>query len=253
MRTHLLTGLFMIVNLICAQENNNLIDTFQESDWVIVSEVKEKIENDEARYLPDLIALLDKNTEVKLTNTGDLIYPGAPKFYGHGKIIDYNIDNLSIRAGWLIEEITFKNFGFSGIHNHPSKLPSFIKNNFPEYYHKNVTNIENMNEEQLRRVVLNESIIKAKKWWEANNKNWTRLTSLEQALNSDDNVEQVQALSYLRNGTTRCTGLTNEFYRTNLYPTINTLKVSHIKRISEQANLILDDTSLSWLKMKPTE
>ena len=42
----------------------------------------------------------------------DLIYPGADMFYGHGFIVDYDIDYLPARVGWAPEDITFHSFGF---------------------------------------------------------------------------------------------------------------------------------------------
>lgn len=49
---------------------------------------------------------------VPLTDTMDLIYPGAKTFYGHGYIVNYDLDSLAVRAGWVLESITFQDFGF---------------------------------------------------------------------------------------------------------------------------------------------
>jgi hypothetical protein len=50
---------------------------------------------------------------VQLRETWDLIYPGAKTFYGHGYSVDYDLDWLSAKAGWALENLTFQNFGFA--------------------------------------------------------------------------------------------------------------------------------------------
>lgn len=50
---------------------------------------------------------------INLQNTADLIYPGTEKFYGHGWSISYDIDWIAVRAAWVLEELTFQDFGYS--------------------------------------------------------------------------------------------------------------------------------------------
>jgi hypothetical protein len=244
--------IFLLATTVCsyAQSNNELVDDFQESDWITVLDAKQEIENREKELIPELIMMLDENREVKLKNTGDLIYPGAEKFYGHGKIIDYDIDNLAIRAGWLLEDITFENFGFSGIHIQAEKLVPFVKYTYPQYYSENEKAVDEMSEAELRKLIREKSITSAQQWWTDNSDSWTRLKGLENAMKSEDERRRAKVLSYLRNGTTKCSGLDNNFYKSDLHAMITKLSKSNIKRVSEQAKLILDDTSQEWLKIK---
>lgn len=246
-----LNTLILIASIITfGQSKEQLLINFQESDWAMVKYAKQSIENMEGECVAELIDMLNNDIDVPLVNTGDLIYPGARKFYGHGQIIDYDIDNIPTRAGWVLEEITFNNFGFSGVHIQSNELIPFIKRNFTIYYSNNKEEIEKMQEEQLRELIKAKSINRAKSWWSVRSGEWSRLKGLMNALQSQDEKRQVKALSYLRHGTTFCSGLTYEYYEKELYSILESLTKSDIKRVSEQAKLILDDTKLEWLEMK---
>ena len=93
--------------------------------------------NYQKEAIPDLIELLRDTSFIKLKNTADLIYPGAEKFYGHGWIVNYDIDWVPVRAAWLLEEITFQNFGYRDATINEDKLLSFyINKNYNSYLKK---------------------------------------------------------------------------------------------------------------------
>jgi hypothetical protein len=251
----------LIVVLVCGymlmgfnQERSvdTLLKDFQSNDWPTVLKAKENLENLEGKPIPELMNLLSSSSIVKLQNTGDLIYPGAGKFYGHGQIIDYDIDDISIRAGWLLEEITFQRFGFDGVHIQEDRLVNFIKYNFPVYYNSpgNKDKIENISTPEKRSLIKDLSIKKAIEWWEKEAQDWNRLSALVSALRSDDEKRQVKALFYIRNGRTQCTGLTKSYYKKKMHHIVVELSKVQVKRVSEHAKLILLDTSYEWLKMK---
>jgi hypothetical protein len=230
----------------------SLMTQFTSTDWPTVLSAKESIENLEAVGIPQLMNLLNETTFRKLKNTGDLIYPGTKKFYGHGQIVDHNIDEICIRAGWLLEDITFQNFGFAGIYLPENELDAYIKDIFPEYYNSthNKQGFENMSISEKRKIIRNLSIKKAQSWWNQNSENWNRIDALLEALKSADEKCQAKALFYIRNGKTRCTGLTKAYYQANLEDIIKELSASKLKRISENAKLILMDMDYDWLVMK---
>jgi len=171
---------------------------------------------------------------------------------GHGQMIDYSVDNLSIRAGWLLEEITFNNFGFTGIHLPDDNLVSFIKVTFPDYYNNsnNRRRIETSSSAELSRLIHKLSLQAAKEWWKKEKDSWTRLKGLEDALKSFDEKRQVKALFYIRNGATKCTGLTKEYYYNHIAKEIVRLSGSETLRVSEHARWILFDSKLTWLDNK---
>jgi hypothetical protein len=65
------------------------------------------------RAVAGLVALARATDRVVLTDTADLIYPGTRRFHGHGLVVPYDIDRLGARAGWVLEALTFRDFGFS--------------------------------------------------------------------------------------------------------------------------------------------
>jgi hypothetical protein len=230
-----------------------LFEQFLSTDWPTVIAAKEDIENLGDQGIPGLIELLNNAQILKLKNTGDLIYPGAERFFGHGQIIDYDIDVACIRAGWLLEELTFKNFGFTGFHLPAEELNDFLKKTFTEYFStgENLSQIETMNETEKRELIKKLSIERAHSWWSIASGKWSRLGALEEALNGTDEKCQVKALFYMRNGKTVCTGLDQKEYKARLSKTIERLAKSTTSRVSENAKLIMLDNDYSWLAIKP--
>lgn len=245
----------IILSPVFSQEDiSKLLSDFQSADWGNVKTAKEKLENMEAVAIPKIIELTVNNEIKKLENTKDLIYPGATKFYGHGQIIDYNIDYISVRAGWLLEDLTFQNFGFKGYYLQDSiEMIKHIKTTFPGYYN-NVTNrknLENSDSIALQKTLAKLCLMNVSKWWEEEQDDWSRLDALYSALSSFDEYRQVKALFYIRNGKTGCKGLTKDYYIDNLSREIVRLSGSEVKRISENAKLILLDVKYEWLDLKP--
>ena len=231
---------------------DNLLNQFKSNDWPTVLAAKESIENMEAAGIPQLMTMLNDFTVRKLKNTGDLIYPGTKKFYGHGQILDYNIDEICIRAGWLLEDLAFQNFGFAGINIPEQELTDFIQYNYKETYsgEPNKQNLDNMSAGEKRKLIRSLSIKKAQEWWSRSSGNWNRLDALVESLQSADEKCQAKALFYIRNGKTQCTGLTKTFYQTRLESVIRELAKNDLKRISENAKLILMDMDFEWLELK---
>jgi hypothetical protein len=228
-----------------------LIAEFLSTDWPTVNSAKEKLENIGASIIPEVIAIMEDCRTHKLQNTGDLIYPGAEKYFGHGQIVDYDIDDICARAGWLLEELTFKNFGFTGIHLPDSELSGFIEKTFPEYYSNNRQQVEDLSVTSKRKLIRTLGIDKAKDWWQKASNGWNRLNALQEALTSSDEKCQVKALFYMRNGRTQCSGLNARYYKTNLEPIIIKLTKSSLNRVSENAKLVMLDSDFDWLLLKP--
>ena len=82
-----------------------------------VLQSKRLLLGDRAGSLSRLVVMVDRDERVPLENTADLIWPGAKQFYGHGWVVNYDLDALADRAGWVLEEATFHDFRFSdGVH-----------------------------------------------------------------------------------------------------------------------------------------
>jgi hypothetical protein len=244
-----------VISIKAQDDLQQLINNLISSDWQTVKNAKLQLENYEGRAIPMIIKLLDRDEMVKLTGTGTLIYPGATKFYGYGQMIEYDIDRLAVRAGWLLEDITFNNFGFSGCHLAPEDQLTFIKITFPDYYNNanNRKKLENSTVSEISDIIFNLSVKRAKEWWAKEGNNFSRLTALVDALQSFDEKRQVKALFYLRYGETKCTGLTKEYYFENISKEIVRLSASETLRVSEHASNILSDTRFLWLESKNHE
>ncbi len=256
-RFNLMMMLICLVILFTYGQDNEvkiLLDELQSFEWNQVLHAKEKLENMEAEAVPYLIPLLQDKSVRKLTNTNDLIYPGAEKFFGHGQIIDYDIDKIDIRAGWLLEELAFQNFGFSGEHIQADNLSDYISFHFPKFYNnsRNRKVIDTSSETEKREIIRDLSTKEAEKWWEDQADIWNRFDALVEALGSDDEKRQAKALFYIRNGKTSCAGLNKESYQSEIKNIVLELSKSPLKRISEQSKLILLDTDFDWLALKPS-
>ena len=158
-----------------------LSKSFTSHSWVEVLSTKEELESLQATAIPVLLQISERDEEVDLEGTADLIYPGAEKFYGHGWVLDYDVDWLSIRAGWALEDLTFQNFGF--------REREMVK------WHSTPRS-------RLRAAAVSH----AKAWWQTNQAGWTRFNAVLEALRSEDPVRQEAALGWIRFGKTKCDG-----------------------------------------------
>jgi hypothetical protein len=207
--------------------------------------------NYQKEAIPKLIELLKDTSFIKLKNTADLIYPGAEKVYGHGWIVSYDIDWISVRAAWLLEEITFQNFGYRDLAINEDKLLSLHKENYTSYLRSGShdTDFKDKTPRQqlvMYRLMLVDSVTK---WWDKNKNSWTRFTALKEALSSDDEQRQSLALQYLRFDETMCDGLIIENYKTEIKPLVQKIKQSKNGE-ADQAKYLLDDNEYYWFKSK---
>jgi hypothetical protein len=139
------------------------------------------------------------------------------------------------------------------VHLPDNELEGFFRNNFPEYYNDpaNRTYLSKLTVSGERMLIRKLSIEKARNWWKSASRDWKRLDALKEALNSQDEKRQVKALFYLRNGRTRCEGLTEKYYKSQLGNTVRKLSRVEVGRVSEHAKLIMLDSDFDWLSIKP--
>ncbi|KIA83947.1 hypothetical protein [Kaistella jeonii] len=225
--------IFLIINSICSGQNHKIDSLFlkfkESSFYEDVYPSKIALENYQKEVIPELIKLVGDTTFVKLTGTADLIYPGAQKWYGHGHYVPYSMDWVSIRAGWLLEELTFQNFGFSTI------------------------NIGNLNwKDKREKEKLNNSrnyqAEKVKKWWKENSDKWSRLGALKEALVSNDIKRVSNAVQYLRFGETKCNGLNQEIFINDLKPLTLKYKNSQNMDLKKISELMENEDLGNWLR-----
>jgi hypothetical protein len=205
-----------------------MIAQLRESNFNSIYLIKDSIVNQQKEAIPKLIELLQDTSFVKLQNTADLIYPGAEKFYGSGGIVNYDIDWIAVRVAWILEEITFQNFGYRDLTISEVKLMGLHNQNYTSYLQTGSHDIDFKNKtprQQLiiYRLMLADSITK---WWDKNNNDWTRFCALKEALASNDIQRQELALQYLRFDKTACDGLTIENYKKEIKPLVQNIMQS---------------------------
>jgi hypothetical protein len=254
----ILLGLLVLSQIVFGQNSvDSLINELKKPEFYPnVSQSKDKLVNLGEQAIPKLIELLTDTSFVKLTNTADLIYPGATEFYGHGYIIDYDLDWVSVRAAWVLEEITFEDFGYKQNQISEDDLFELMKTNYESEYlekgtykvdFKDSTNLDILKE--YRR----ELAVKVQTWWDTTQADWTRFNALKEALNSSNYNRQHKALHFLRFEKTNCKGLTKDSFDKELKPLVQKIKRNGEDGTDEQAKLLLSDREYYWLKIKQKE
>ncbi|RKR05273.1 hypothetical protein C8C83_4614 [Flavobacterium sp. 90] len=246
--TLVFTSIFLSVN---AQKINSVkIDSLfaefkKNSFYGNVSPAKKELENYQKDIIPELIKLLKDTTFSKLTGTADLIYPGTTTFYGRGEYLPYNIDWISIRSGWLLEDLTFQDFGYKNIDVTDETLMKLSEENYNDYIKKGSYELDWKNktiEERTAQYRKNISL-NAKKWWKENGKKWNRISAIKEALESNNENRLSNVFQYLRFGESKSDNLTVEIFNNEIKPIIVSLKkTSKFPEIQEQIESILVET-----------
>lgn len=218
------------------ESTKSLFADFVSEDWDRVFQASNELKRRPQQAIPQLISLLESEKRVQLKDTADLIYPGSKKFYGHGFLLSYDLDCISARAGWLIEEITFHDFGFTV---YEWELPPKEKSEFEKTVAK-----WNM---QRRR-----SVATAKTWWKKQ-MGWNRYEELLKALRSDDSKRVLKALTWIINSEISIKGVTRDKYIDEIYPEIQRLAESKDEALSKSASALvqeLKDGDWYWFQLK---
>lgn len=204
----------------------------------VYSARKYLIELHNEEVISGLVEMLKDSSYVQLENTADLIYPGAKKFYGHGWYVRYDIDWISARAGWLLEEITFQNF-------------SLLKNqiSYEDLLKISDNKLVLKSKDAKSRIILYRQIIseKVEKWWIESKNNWTNYNALTEALNSYNTYRWDLAIQYLRFGDYIFENLNIESYTKEVKPKLIEInKSKNSESAAFQTELLLNDKENYW-------
>jgi hypothetical protein len=199
----------------------------------------------EEKSIPVLIDLLDRDERVRLQNTANLIYPGARTFYGTGGIVDYDIDHLAVRAGWVLERITFEDFGFrQGMMSESTFLDASMR----------VQRVVPLSDlvvlKETPAAQIHEAAERARDWWRSNAPTWTRYQGILDALRSTNVNRQLEALYYVRHGDAPCNGLNPESFARDVLPLVEALAESGNPDVRIQAQHLLNDNDGWWWERK---
>ena len=196
-----------------------LIQDLSSDYWPRVWTAELRLESRQTEAVPALIKLTKSTSQVQLRETWDLIYPGAKTFYGHGYIVDYDLDWLSARAGWALENLTFQNFGFArGVIDHDAMFNATVAGKAD----KPLPDVVDLKPDPVGQQKLREAASeRANNWWKQQGPNWSRQHAVIEALTSQDLVRAGRAMNWVRNGTTRCAGFNPDFVKTKITAVTN--------------------------------
>jgi hypothetical protein len=245
---------FVLLNASCFGQKSKIDSLFmdfrQASFYGEVYSSKMKLENYQKDIIPQLIELLNDTSFVKLTETGDLIYPGATKFYGHGNFVPYDMDWISVRAGWLLEDLTFMDFGYKTSGVDDATLFRLMQENYNEYLKKGTYDLEWKEKPTREKLIEMRKILaqKAKAWWQTNETNWTRISAIKNALKSNDENRNGEVLQFLRYGETKCDSLNSMLYLSDIKPLVVLLKQTKYQSVKVQVDLLLSEDLEYWTK-----
>ncbi len=218
-------------------EHPELISDFISAEWEKVFKAKDSLLNIGETVIPDLLKLMnDPKAFEKLQNTADLIYPGATEFWGHGWVIDYDLDWIAIRAGWAMENLTSQYFGFTENVITEKGLMDLHKKDYAKYIE---TGKPDVNFERQKFKELDTIIKKAKIWWKNNQNNWTPLSGLKDAIFSDDIHRQLDAIQQMRFNRFKIKGYNQEWFDKEIRARIVELNKSDDEELKLQTGYLL--------------
>lgn len=202
-----------------------------------IQPARRALERYEQAAIPKIIPLLYSNTFTKIYDNPYLMYPSSAELpSNHSYIIPYNLDWLSVRAGWLIEELTFMDFGYKT--SMDEKKYAIIA----AYAYRGKKEVPWIN------IPTKASLLKTRKpmadavatWWQKNKATWTRIGALKDALQSNNTKRQIIALNYLINGFRNEEEPLTSKYLKEIAPLVLALKKSEIKSIVQDAEWLAD-------------
>lgn len=218
---------------------DSLFKAFSGRDFdQVVLPAKQALEQKQKEVIPALIQLLQNPEQAKLYYSQQLMYPGSKRVVEENEIIvPYELDWISVRAGWLLEEICFKDFGYRSL--------ATLDPSFEEIKHHN----RNEENEQIYAVdwqnrLPQEQINQSRKklatavasWWEQNKNEWTRVKAIKEALQSNNEYFIGKALDFISDYAPYKNSCDNFFdaYPNEIRPLIVLLKHSLFKSLPEK-------------------
>lgn len=213
----------------------SLIEELCGQNWPMVRAAAMRLEAWEEDAIEPLLAVCARDERVPLVETADLIYPGARQLVGHGLVVDYDLNWLVARAGWVLENITFMEFGFrEGLIDHDELLERFSKgdsNWVPEIPREEV---------QARRQQRLDACERARQWWSSVKSFWTRYAGLRDALACSEPRRNSSALRWLRKAEDGSMEVAKATYEREIIPLLKRLSLSPDRDVSVQASLLLE-------------
>jgi hypothetical protein len=166
------------------------------------------------------------------------MYPGTKRvIFDNERVIPYELDWISIRAGWLLEELTFKDFGYRSTAIDSPTIQEIKENNFSETNEK-IYIINWKNRQTEAQIIESRKILAAQVaiWWEQNKATWTRVSAIKAALQSNNEYFISNALDFMKDYAPSKNSCDHfyDLYKSEIRPYIVLLKHSLIKSMPEK-------------------
>lgn len=209
-----------------------------------VKPAKKALENYQQLVIPKIIPLLYNRSYVVLVGNPFMMYPANNNFEPtHGYFIPYNLDWISLRAGWLVEDLTFMDFGYK-TELDEKRLSEVYANLYnTSSNNQKITDLHWINKPTKDSLTHTRQLManNVAAWWHQNKAHWTRLNAIEEALKSNNKNRLLKVIAYLQNGETQCDSLTIEVYLQTIKPLVTSLKQSQYQTVKDEAEQLLKD------------
>lgn len=214
------------------QSLTKMINSIKGKDFEKIYSNRNKITDYQQQAIPLLIALLKDTSFVELDHMpGGFFYDGYPNVLCGRAVkesLPYSLNLICIRASWLLEEITFQDFGYKDL--------SIYDYDTQSEHLKDSVEIVQLQEQLIK---MSDTVTA---WWKTNSSTWTRFNALKEALVSNVDFRGRSALRYLLAGRTKCDGLTIDSYNKELKPLVQAIKDKNEENAVYANDLISDDT-----------
>ncbi len=204
-----------------------------------IEDARNGLVNYQQLALPKLISLLYNTTRLDSDPGDPYTVLATGNYEGHFKvgIIPYNFDWLSIRAGYVIESLTFIDFSYAS----SMKITDGKNGNIKITWNK-VATAESLKKD---RKLMADKVVA---WWNKNKATWSRFNALKTALESKDKAYINRAVEFIYDGETKCDGFTKETYEKEIKPLLKEIlntadkelknKIEHIFEYGPSDNLV---------------
>lgn len=192
----ILLSLFFI-NIYFAQKINidSLISEINQNDFQRILRAKERISQIPKIAIPNLIKNMNNISYSEIYNQKPYNIPGSEEIFDCGTFLNYDINWISVRSAWILEEITFQEFGFYDLDISTIQL---VKQ-YEEVYKKKFDSklIRNSTSDKRKKILQKILAKKVENWWKENENYWSTFIGVKEALTSKSYNRMENALIFL--------------------------------------------------------
>ena len=205
-------------------------------DWPAVRRAQEQCHARGRAALPALLRLLARRKVMPLRNLGGFTYAGRTRDLDNGYHLAYDLDWLPCRAGWVLETLTFENFGFNEKDLRRCGRDDLVT---PTHLNPLFDVLPRTLPAATRTRLLGDAEARARQWQRETPRPWSRYRALVTALRDGDIRQQETALRWLAEDGRHMPGFTLAHYRADLLPLVRPLAHNDDDDVEETAQRLL--------------